>query len=443
MNYNDEQCNAITALRQYLAGPPAGVSYLLKGPAGTGKTTIMKAALENTPFVMTTAPTHKAVKVIAKMMRPSLASFSTLHSAMNMEPVRDHYGRQKFKRRKWKATEPTPIEEASIIIIDEISMVEDDLMKDFLEMRTPKQHVIMMGDEAQLPPVNHKGDVLAMPFRPGAMSKLEVLSLTKIMRQGEGSDILRYATAFREHREPALHELLGKEIHKTPRWDILPYVIDIFKSEEYLKNRDRLKIMGAYVATVDSYNMTIHRRIYPDAEWVLCKGEQIILQAPYTVKNARGGKIQNAAELVIVDMEPFPIRDNPVFEGDRTGLPVPIKYGQPLVDLLVEDEDGFIKRVTVPKDTADWNNWLESIRRHIDNSEMRDKRMEWNSFYRLKDFCADWKHGYAITVHKSQGSTYQEAAIDMADLNQWQKPLFWRLAYTAATRPSQKLIIVA
>jgi exodeoxyribonuclease-5 len=442
MIYNAEQQTAIDNLKAYLAAPAKGQMRLLEGPAGTGKTTIMKAALANTNSFdhLVAAPTHKAVRVIHKMMRPTAGAFSTLHKAMALEMYHDDKGRQKFKKSK-RSLEETAIDRAKIIVVEEVSMAEDELIKDLLLSKQDDHHIIFMGDEAQLPPVAHRGDVLAMPFRPGAIPNLERVKLTQIMRQGAGSDILKYATGFREQKELNLSELHGKEIERTARYEILPYSVRLFESSEYLEDRDRFKIMGYTNEVVDSYNAALHRRLYPDAQYPVAVGEQIILQSPYRIKGVRGKTVQNSDEFIVREIQPLD-RYEAIRYDDEAPLSVTKVYQGEILRLTVEDVDGFIHPMDIPAKQSQWQAWLRPIKEHILSFPPDDRRWRWRNYYAAEGACADYKLGYAITIHKSQGSTYYEAAIDKADINGCWKPTYWRLAYTAVTRPSNKLLVV-
>ncbi|WP_371744333.1 C-terminal helicase domain-containing protein [Acidithiobacillus ferrooxidans] len=63
--------------------------------------------------------------------------------------------------------------------------------------------------------------------------------------------------------------------------------------------------------------------------------------------------------------------------------------------------------------------------------------------WKLRDDFTEIKQAYSSTVHKSQGSTYDTAIVDIADLaHPKARPIFNRLLYTAVTRPARRLLLI-
>lgn len=125
--------------------------FIISGYAGCGKTTLARKIPElldlkgSTVFL---APTGKAAKVIGRGAR-------TIHSLLYI-PEDDGKGRIV----RWIKRPPTDFEEYDLLIVDEISMVSDEMLMDLRDTKVP---IIGLGDPAQLPPVNGTNTILDEP----------------------------------------------------------------------------------------------------------------------------------------------------------------------------------------------------------------------------------------------------------------------------------------
>lgn len=186
LQISQEQKEALQAIFAWLADPSQKV-FRLGGYAGTGKSTLMavvrllikKKRLEwNVAFA---AFTGKATQVLAGKLKQHHASFSkdnvsTLHSLLYAAIV-DKEGHIAGWRRKDKVP-------FKLLIIDEASMVTDEIWKDVQRLNIP---VLAVGDHGQLPPVNSRFSLLSETD----------FTLTHIHRQAAESPILRVAALAR------------------------------------------------------------------------------------------------------------------------------------------------------------------------------------------------------------------------------------------------------
>ena len=151
------------------------------GYAGTGKTTAARhfAGQVHGP-VLYAAYTGKAALM---MQKSGCAGASTIHS-MIYRVDEDEFGRTSFRLNR-----DSDAKDADLIVIDECSMVDEDLARDLMSFRRP---ILVLGDPAQLPPV--KGAGFFTSADPDVM-------LTEIHRQAADNPIIQLATAAREGRE--------------------------------------------------------------------------------------------------------------------------------------------------------------------------------------------------------------------------------------------------
>lgn len=167
-----DQCRAELRRRQRLSKQ----IFRLFGFAGTGKTTLARDLADGAASVCYGAFTGKAALM---MQRNGCAGATTIHGMIYI--VNDEGGEVSFILNR-----ASPAADADLIVIDECSMVGPDIAADLLSFNRP---VLVLGDPAQLPPVNGAG--YFTEAKPDAM-------LTEIHRQAAENPIIHMATTVRE-----------------------------------------------------------------------------------------------------------------------------------------------------------------------------------------------------------------------------------------------------
>lgn len=155
------------------------------GYAGTGKTTLAKHFAEQIDGdVCFAAFTGKASLV---MRKNGCEGARTIHSLIYIGQLNKKTGEM-----TWKLNKGSPLADAAIVIIDECSMVDEELGKHLMSFNKP---ILVLGDPAQLPPVSGAG--FFTEHKPDVM-------LTEIHRQAEGNPIIHLATQVRNGVIPNL-----------------------------------------------------------------------------------------------------------------------------------------------------------------------------------------------------------------------------------------------
>ncbi len=219
MEWTAEQQGAIDAVLTWMeAGSPGGV-YRLFGYAGTGKTTIAKSIAEHvTGEVIFAAFTGKAALVLNSK---GCYGARTIHSLIyiprakcsaNLTKIREKMETEtdedvlrelraafvvesdNLKRPAFNLNLDSELRDASLLILDEVSMVDMQIGQDLESFGTP---ILALGDPAQLPPVRGSGYFTNQ--EPDYL-------LEEIHRQAEGSGILSIATAVRSGRTLAYRD---------------------------------------------------------------------------------------------------------------------------------------------------------------------------------------------------------------------------------------------
>lgn len=173
-----------------------GVSVITGGP-GTGKTTIIKCILNilknHKQVVSLLAPTGRAAK---RMSESCGADASTIHRALMLD---FGAGRMENNHERFVYNERNPLP-SDVVIVDEVSMVDVQLMYSLVSALRPNARLILVGDKNQLPSVG-AGNVLADIISSGV---IPVSSLTKIYRQAEKSLIIVNAHAINNGQMPKI-----------------------------------------------------------------------------------------------------------------------------------------------------------------------------------------------------------------------------------------------
>ena len=179
MKWSPQQDDALMAVERWRKAGGQQV-FRLFGYAGAGKTTLARHIAENAGGdVAFAAFTGKAAHV---MRQKGCVGATTIHSLIyRPSRVEEEEGEPSFTIRH-----DAPAADADLIIIDECSMVDEDLGRDLLTFGKP---VLVLGDPAQLPPV--KGGGYFTEGEPDFM-------LTEIHRQAADNPIIRLSMAIRE-----------------------------------------------------------------------------------------------------------------------------------------------------------------------------------------------------------------------------------------------------
>ncbi len=365
---------------------------LLTGGPGTGKTIIIKGIVasyakihdlsldvneykEKSFPVLLAAPTGRAAK---RMSEATDLPASTIHRLLGLN------GREM----------PTDMNardlEGSLLIIDEMSMVDTLLFKTLIQAVPTSMHVVLVGDKDQLPSVG-PGQVFHDLLDFAELPKVE---LTNIHRQAADSTIIPLAHAIKEGKLPP--DLTNKmpdrsfiSCHANQVPSVVQQIIDLSKKRDYSANDIQiLAPMYRGQAGIDRLNELAQQAYNPPAN-----GKQEVDFRGLTFRV--GDKV-----LQLVN-----VPEKNIFNGD-IGKITAIESGR-----------------TVGKKN-------ESITVDFDGNEVSYSRMEWNQL----------RLAYCISIHKAQGSQFKMVLLPI--VQQFSRMLQRNLLYTAITRAAEKLVLI-
>lgn len=391
-----------------LNGTPA---HCLTGYAGTGKTTMLSkfvlAVLDLGKEIFVTATTNKAVAVIAGKM-PESVTCQTIHRLLGRK-VETVGGRKRLVPKVDRVLPP----DGSVVVIDECSMIGAELMT-CIRSDLRRCFVLFVGDPAQLPPVNEQ----ASP----SFSMPRSSHLTKVIRQGAGNPIVRAATRLRGLKEGEV-DLSWLRTQRSGNDGIFVLDHDVqkqwmdraFTSAEFRDDPDAFRYLAWRNATVEKINRRIREKIYGRTDTPFIPGEKAVAGEMIS---------QRGTEVVIANSETVTVVD--ISEGgrrftfDKVAGSGAWTAGIPGYQVTLEGEMGELT-TWLPTNTAIVRAALGRLEAEAlklaQATRIPDEENErWLAHAEVEETFSDLKHVYAMTVHKSQGSTFKRAFIDFGDI---------------------------
>lgn len=375
-----------------------GVLVLTGGP-GTGKTTTINAMIHffesEGMDIFLAAPTGRAAK---RMTEATGYEARTIHRMLELAyaPGNDE-NHMEFARNQ-----ENPLE-TDVIIIDEMSMVDLPLMHVLLNAVVVGTRLILVGDQDQLPSVG-AGSVLKDLIKSG---RFPVITLTKIFRQAEQSDIVVNAHKINRGEEVILDNK-SRDFFFLKRQDantIISVVITLIQ-----------KKLPKYVGA-DPFDIQV---LTPMRKGLLgVERLNRILQQYLNPPDKSKEEKEYGDKLFRIGDKVMQIKNNYQLEWE-----IATKYGL-VVDKGIGVFNGDIGRITAI------NSYTEIV-----EVEYEEKKKV-NYPFQLLD---ELELAYAVTIHKSQGSEYPAVVIPLL---QGPRQLYHRnLIYTAVTRAKKCVTLV-
>lgn len=474
---SSDQLEAFTDMVKFIDTPDDSM-LVLKGYAGTGKTftitrfiqyclemtrqhiktkNVMAAHKYGTPAIAMTAPTNKAVQVLREHSDKSLfgkVHFSTIHQLLGLKEVINDSGEQEFRNDRDKNPEIT---RQDILIIDEVSMLNDDLFI-LIWNYAPTIKIIMLGDPKQVPPVGKED---CEPFLNPMKYNIRTIELSRIMRQKEGSAIIEASFHIRNditnpaHSFSAFTSITGTDLQlfnaNLQRNELITVMKEKVLSEAFVQNPNIMKVIAWRNAKVNEYNIYIPK-IYGLKKWPeidmatapkILAGDRMIANEP-VIKyefNMIVILMHTNQEFIVLRSNHVEARNFEYVNGsvDLETYVVVAEFYSAELDKMVEE------KITVLHENS--KEEFERTVQKLKNSALHatsDKRgFFWREYYHFIRQFANVTYAYAITAHKSQGSTYDEVFVDVNDIRLNQNVVERnRILYTAITRAKNNLTLI-
>jgi len=415
-----KQLAALDALNEFIDSPEK--LYLLTGYAGTGKTTLLQVFIDglrqqgDDRRIVLSAFSNKATKVLALMADQWQLNVDamTCCTLLGLRPViNEDTGNQEFQPDRKQGSQ---VDRYSLIIVDECSMVNEELWKLLVNAVSNlygSTQILFVGDPAQLPPVNepesacfreilHKSELTEVVRYGGAIGVIA----EDIRRHLERDRLPRFRTDTNRDRTEGCFVLPRKV------WETL--MLKAFTSDAYQINPDQVRALAYTNRRVARLNQMIRRAIYGSTAQRFVTGERLIAINPCLDDDAI--ILPTSAECEVLEAR-----------RGRDG-----KW--PIWRLSVETEEGDYRTLRVLHESGQ-----SEMKLKLD-SLAKEKR--WMEFWDLKQHFHEVDYAYSLTIHKSQGSTFQDVFVDI--------PSMWanrnviernQLCYVAITRAAKRLFV--
>lgn len=363
MSWSPQQEAAIKCVREWMRTSTSQVFYLA-GYAGTGKSTLARELAGDVKGkVLFGAFTGKAALV---MQTKGCSGARTIHSLIYR--LTDEYE----DLPRFELNPDSDVKDADLVVIDEVSMVDEKLGRDLLSFGKP---ILVLGDPAQLPPV--KGEGFFTQGDPDVM-------LTEVHRQAADNPIIRLSMDVREGR--------GLQIGQYGESRIIP-ISEIDQSTVLAADQ----VLVGKNLTRHKYNARI-RQLRGYSGVAPQPGERLVCLRNNRTKGLLNGGIWSVEDVESCNSKRIKIR-------------------------IVPEDAGATKR-TIDAEV------------HPSFFKGTESEVPWD----LRKGMDEMTFGYALTVHKSQGSQwdkvvlFDESASFREDRNRW--------LYTGVTRAAQSITVV-
>lgn len=393
---------------------------ILQGSAGTGKTTLAtylvnyflaKFGKWDDSKVYVTAPTNKALSILqGKIPAHKNLLFNTVHSALKLQrQINSKTGVVKYIPGYSKGKEP-PFMNCQIAFIDECSMLNSEIISYLDAFNFP---IIFIGDDKQLNPVGELDTPIFNRNYP-------VFNLTEIIRQGEGNPIIDLSRDLDMiwFNQPKLVNEKGY-IYSNDKPQIISNLADV-------NGTDDLKYLAWTNVEVDTMNTLVREKIYTKPSRIE-RGETLVFKEPY-------GDYWTNQEIRVRDLD---ITDRSFHTPNNRTKFNKMEWINPSIHKFKV----YLINGNIPIIHEDSEKEFFEMKRDI-ATNCRSMNWDWKGYYYFLEQFGNITYNHSISVHKSQGSTYKEAIINVGNINlNKNAEEKQRLFYTAVTRASDLLIL--
>ena len=373
MQFTPEQDRALQAVTRWLTSGDSQV-FRLFGYAGTGKTTLARhIANDIDGDVLFAAFTGKAAMVLrSRGARKASTIHSLIYRPRGEDVTEDEDTGRSQVVPQFTLNRSSPVSDAALVVIDECSMVDEELGRDLLSFGTP---VLVLGDPGQLPPVSGGGfftdaepDFLLEEIHRQARDN-PIVELARQVRAGER---LEYGT-FGESRVINRKDVVQDEV---------------LRADQVLvgTNRNRRR-----------YNTRL-RELKGFEDALPAAGDKLV-----ALRNDQSKGLLNGS----------------LWRVSSAG-----RSSKPFMNLMVRSDDEGLERTSVK---------IKVLKLAFEQPEVE---IPWQQKRRYDDF----DYGYALTVHKAQGSQWNDVYLFNESFAFREHPERW--LYTAVTRAAERITIV-
>jgi|SaaInlStandDraft_1057018.scaffolds.fasta_scaffold04032_2 ATP-dependent exoDNAse (exonuclease V) alpha subunit len=432
---------------------------LLLGGAGTGKTFLVSNIISKLLFISDSnsiqilAPTNKALKVMKEKIKKTnsnILHFSTISKFLQQDIQYTDDGKTKYKTRI--DIEKNNYSRIRYLIIDEASMISEKNWNDlntYVISRLPHIKVLLIGDECQLPPVKEDKSIV---FE----KNYQKFVLNEIIRS-KSNQLTQIYNLYRNSIKLKKIAVVKNNISKISRYfkkSDFKYVKK-FNLKKFNISKD--KIISYSNKSVDNYNNLVRNTFFNNPKEKFVIGENLIFGSSIKLTSLNNGFLKDKKyyysndEIIVKKVDKIEININSLINNKF----IPLKQFFPekkfeLYKLTVANDFKNIEIIynVTNKDFVKFKKYFEDVyinlKKYIDKNKRKKNFISflWDSYYIIKNTIhTPVKYSYALTVYKSQGSTFRKVFIDQENIQYCIKDMtiLNKTLYTAITRASHKI----
>lgn len=473
---NQDQIDALNKLAEFLEDDKV-VTASLVGSAGTGKTLCVRVLLEYISLkyhqslgVILAAPTHKAKIVLKRLSGPSgvmIDEPTTVHRLLGLKPIINIV---EFDAKDIEfdlsSLNLFSFGKTTLVIIDEGSLINDNVYDLLVEKIGAVAKIIFLGDDKQLIPVKQ-----AEKSKVFTSTDFPTITLTKVERQVEGNPLLETLTVLRSTKLASFQtnindQGVGLEATSDVK-DFLRQIGTNFKSQNFKFDPLHTKVLCYTNKRVGQFNLAIRKMLGYDK--FINEGEILMANDNYDGSSCAINQpfIQYEGHRLIKKANLYNANDYIVEKIDSVKGNIPYFNEVDGYQVLLRDTvDDMIYNIFLIDPEAPVSIYA-SLASVLENTRLRaidkytpsySKKNYWSMYYAMMGSFttmydliyqgrtvkkATFNHGYAITIHRSQGSSYENTFIDMKDILSCPSPGEIRsLQYVALSRTRRKATIL-
>ncbi len=445
----NSQENLLKMLSHFVFSKNKDQLFLLKGYAGTGKTTTISTLINNLwqlklKFVLL-APTGRAAKVISNYANKSAF---TIHKKIYF-PKKNTNGSMHFVLKQNKHTN-------TIFIIDEASMISDSsqntklfengsLLDDLIQYIYSGKNckLILIGDTAQLPPIklNLSPALDTSKLAYNYNKEVHTIELDEVMRQHKDSGILTNATQLREVINSYYN---GIQFKIQSQFADIVRLIDGYDIENAINEAyQNLGIEDTAIIVrsnkrANQYNQQIRHKIRSEDNQI-ATGDYIMVVKNnyYWLENSdEADFIANGDICKITQIHSF--KDIYDFSFAEVSIKMIDYPNQRPLDVIIMLDT--LTQETPSLTYEDSNKLYNEIKKDYENLPKYRQFLEIkkNPYFNALQI----KFSYAMTCHKAQGGQWKNVFIEQPYLPDGMDISYYRWLYTAITRAQEKLFLI-